>query len=286
MAGDIWTIARMLAWMTDFFAKKEIESPRLNAELLISHAVGQDRLYLYTHFDKPLERTELDFLRDAVKKRASGICAAYIVGNKEFMGLPLEVTPAVLVPQPDTEILVDRVLELRGDIPLTVADLGTGSGAIMVSLLHYRPQWRGIATDISGEALAVARKNLAAHACLERCECLQGDFWKPLLGRKVDVLVSNPPYIPTEVIGTLPMEVRCEPHLALDGGSDGLDFYRALAQEAAAYVVPGGLCAVEIGHDQAAAVQALLAANPAFTKPQVHRDLGGHNRVVTWEVKV
>lgn len=282
---DVWTIEKMLSWMTSFFSRKKIAEPRLDAEVLIAHAVQKDRLYLYTHFDTPLSRAELNILRDAVHKRAAGICVAYIIGTKEFMGLPFHVDERVLVPRSDTELLVDTVLQARKEEKLRIGDVGVGSGAILLSVLHYRPQWSGIAVDISESALQVAKQNALQLALDERCIYHCGDFLEPLYGVELDILVSNPPYIPSDDINKLTIEVRKEPRMALDGGTDGLDFYRRLVSDAKRCVVAGGLIAVEIGHDQAADVVALIKSVPEYTEPKVYSDLGGHDRVIAWEVK-
>lgn len=285
MGQDTWTIGRLLAWLPAYFEKVYPAATRLDAEVMLAHVVGKDRLYLYTHYEHPLTKGELATLRGYIERRVAGESVAVILGEKEFMGLPFCVTKDVLVPRPDTEVLVETVLSLRGDEPLCLADIGTGSGAIAVSLLSQRPNWRGVAADISAAALAVAKDNAERNEVLERLELRRGDLLAPLT-EPVDVLVSNPPYIPTGAIPTLAAEVRAEPMTALDGGKDGLAFYRRLISEALTKVVPGGLIAVEIGYEQGRAVSELVRAQDAYTEPQIVLDYGGRQRVVYWEVKV
>lgn len=284
MGQDTWTIGRLLAWLPAYFEKVYPAATRLDAEVLLAHVVGKDRLYLYTHYEHPLTKGELATLRGYIERRVAGESVAVILGEKEFMGLPFCVTKDVLVPRPDTEVLVETVLSLRGDEPLRLADIGTGSGAIAVSLLRQRPNWRGVAADISAAALSVAKDNAERNEVLERLELRRGDLLAPLT-EPVDVLVSNPPYIPTGAIPTLAAEVRAEPMTALDGGKDGLAFYRRLTSEALTKVVPGGLIAVEIGYEQGRAVSELVRAQDAYTEPQIVLDYGGRQRVVYWEVK-
>ncbi len=280
-----WDLRSMLSWMTGYLQDKHIPDARLEAELLLAQAVGQDRLYLYTHYDTPLTTAELARLKSWLLRRVAGESAAVIFGEKEFMGLPFRVTADVLIPRGDTEILVTEVLSRRGDAPQTVLDIGTGSGAILGSLLHYRPQWHGTAVDCSPAALAVAADNFAALGVASRAVTEESDLFSAVVGERFDVVVSNPPYIPTGAIPTLAPEVRREPHSALDGGADGLDVLRRLVRQAAEHVVAGGLCALEIGYEQGRAVQALVQADERYTAPKVVRDLGGHDRVVIWEVK-
>ncbi len=285
MATEVWTVARMMNWMTDFFARHKVDTPRLDAELLVADAMGKDRMFLYTHFETPLTKDELGVLRTNVKMRVAGNCVAYILGKKEFMDMTFSVSPSVLVPRPDTEILVTAILDLKGDTDLKIADIGTGSGAIILSLLHYRSRWNGIATDISEEALRIAKSNAEALGLADRVEFRRGDMFSPLQNEKVDIWVSNPPYIPTNDIKKLSNEVRKEPLIALDGGVDGLDFYRKLIAEARKYVMPGGLCALEIGFDQANDVIEIIYAEHKEAEPKIIKDFGGNDRVVFWEVK-
>lgn len=278
--SEIWTIGAILKWTGQYFGEKGVDTPRLDAEVLLSHILGKDRLYLYTHFDQPLTPEELAHYRASVKKRVLRWPVAYIIGYKEFMGLCFQVSPAVLVPRPDTEILVEAVAKRLAltDSPV-IADLGTGSGAIIVSLLSLLPQADGQAVDISPQALAVAKTNAVSNGVADRLTLREGDFLTPLAGRSFDVLVSNPPYIPAGDISGLSAEVRQEPRLALDGGNDGLTFYRRMMASGPPLLKPGGFIAVETGAGQAPAVAALAAAQ-GLKQIEIIKDLAGIERVV------
>ncbi|MCX7781892.1 MAG: peptide chain release factor N(5)-glutamine methyltransferase [Negativicutes bacterium] len=279
--ADIWTIGAILKWTGQYFSEKGVESPRLDAEVLLSHILGRDRLYLYTHFDQPLNPDELAAFRECVKKRVMRQPVAYITGKKEFMGLEFTVNSAVLIPRPDTEILVEQAeARLRGIESPQIADLGTGSGAIIVSLLCRLAGASGVAVDISPAALAVARANAVRHGVDTRLELTAGDLFAPLTGKLFDAILSNPPYIPAADIAGLAAEVRAEPQLALDGGPDGLNFYRRLMAAAPQFLKPGGFIAVEVGAGQAEAVSG-LALEAGLVPDGIIRDYGGVARVVT-----
>ena len=278
--SDIWTIGSILKWTGQYFSEKGVENPRLDAEVLLSHILGRDRLYLYTHFEQPLEQTELAAFRECVRKRAARLPVAYITGHKEFMGLTFRVGPAVLVPRPDTEILVEAAMKrLQGLTAPAILDLGTGSGAIIVSLLSNLPAASGTAVDISGPALAIAGQNAGLHAVAGRLRLLEGDLFGPVQGLQFDAVISNPPYIPAGDIADLAAEVRQEPRGALDGGQDGLDFYRRILAEVPGFLKPGGFVALEVGIGQAQAVAA-LAQSAELGLAEICRDLGGIERVV------
>ena len=275
---DIWTIGSILQWTEQYFSSKGIESPRLDAEVLLRHVLSKQRIFLYVHFDEPLEQAELTLFREMVKKRVKRMPVAYIVGQKEFMGLTFRVTPDVLVPRPETEILVQEALARLPEGGCCVADIGTGSGAIAVSLAKRVASLHVLAVDISAAALEVAAGNAEAHSVAGRVEFLQGDLLQPLAGRQLAAIISNPPYIESADIGGLAPEVRVhEPRLALDGGSDGLDFYRRLIREGEPLLAGQGFFAFEVGAGQAEAVAAL--AGTAF-EVAVSRDYAGLERVV------
>ncbi len=282
--GQVWTIGAMLKWSEQYFGSHGAETPRLDAEVLLSYLLGQKRIYLYVHFDQPLTADELARYRELVKRRAAGEPVAYICGEKEFMGLAFKVTPAVLVPQPDTEILVESVIERLKGKTAHIADICTGSGAIALALAHYLPEASLAATEISTEALAIAKDNAEKLKLSERVEFREGDLLSPLSGETFDAIVSNPPYIPSGEIPGLPREVQAEPKLALDGGADGLDFYRRLVGESAARLKDGGFLAVECGDTQAEEIAA-MAKNGGFGKTEIVRDLADKERVVVmWKV--
>lgn len=278
---ELWTIGRILKWTEQYFKEKGIESPRLDAEVLLSHILGRERIYLYVHFDEPLEPAELARYREAIKQRVQRVPVAYIIGEKEFMGLTFKVTADTLVPRPDTEILVQAAVErlrARGETP-RFADIGTGSGAICLSILHFLPKAQADTVDISPAARAVAEENAAALGASDRVTFHTGDLLAPLAGQCYDAILSNPPYIPDGDIAALAPEVRLkEPRTALAGGKDGLDFYRRLTADAPAHLKDGGFLAVEVGIDQAAPVAAL--AVPAFSHTEILKDYAGIERVV------
>ena len=285
--ADVWTMTRLLTWTTDFFREHGIENPRLDAEVLLGAVLGKDRMYLYVHFDEPLEPAELARFRSYVKERAAHVPLAYVLGRREFMGLDFRVTRDTLIPRPDTEILVQcavdflRARAAEGRDDLALADIGTGTGAIALSVLHYTEGTRADAVDISPAAAEVARENAERLNLTERIEIHEGDLIAPLAGCSYDVILSNPPYIPTADIATLMPEVRSyEPHLALDGGTDGLNIYRRLMADAPALLKEGGAIAVEVGIDEAAAVAALAMAHPRIVRTEILKDLAGIERVV------
>lgn len=284
---EIWTIGKILKWTEGYFQRAGLDSPRLDAEVLLSHVLKKERIFLYVHFDQPMEAAELAAYRDCIRRRVQRQPVAYITGRKEFMGLEFKVTPAVLIPRPDTEILVEAVLQrLRAGAEAAgsrIADIGTGSGAICLSLLNYLPQLRAAAVDISSEALAVAEENARILGLSDRLELCQGDMLAPLQADcgQLAAIVSNPPYIPRGDIGGLEPDVRdFEPLGALDGGVDGMDFYRRLLTEGAPLLQPEGFLAMETGISQAGQVKRLAEALPQWGRCEIIRDLAGIERVV------
>lgn len=279
-----WTIARLLAWTTDFFARRELESPRLCAELLLAHALGCQRLELYTRHEHIPQPGALASFREAVREAAAGRPIAYLTGVKEFFALPFEVTPAVLIPRPETEVLVERTIALIRSAhppPQRVLDLGTGSGCIAVSLARHLPGVRVFASDISAEALRVAQRNAERHGLAGRIEFREGDLlacWQE--GEPFDVIVCNLPYIGANEAAELPASVRdYEPHVALYAGEDGLAILRRLAEEAPAHLTAGGHLLSEVGYGQSASVRALLD-EAGWRDIVTYRDDLRHERVV------
>lgn len=274
----MWTILSVLTWTEKRFAERGLGTPRLDAQVLLAKVLERDRVYLYTHFDQPLGPEELGAYRGLIRRRLEGEPVAYLVGKREFRSLELAVDPRVLVPRPDTETLVEVALTLA---PPTgrVADIGTGSGAIALALKQERAELEVLAVDASAAAAAVARDNAARLGLA--VEVLEGDLLVPLVARgPFDLIVSNPPYIPSAELATLPPEVRREPRAALDGGPDGLDLFRRLVREAPPLLQPTGALAVEVGAGQATAVAALFAAAGCYDPARTTRDLGGIERVV------
>lgn len=279
--GKIWVIGEVLQWTAKYLADKGIANPRLDAEVLLAHVLKTDRLRLYVDFHKPLQTEELTNYRELIKQRAQRIPVAYLTGNKEFMGLPFFVSPAVLIPRPDTEILVQAVLDrVRSRQAPIIVDVGTGSGAIIVSLLKLLPSARGIAIDLSPEALAVAGENARRQEVAERLELRQGDLLASMERRNVDVIVANPPYIPAGDLARLEPEVHQEPMLALNGGADGLTCYRKLVGQSVEILTAGGLLAFEVGIGQSGAVAALMTKTNAYGDIEIIKDYGGIERVI------
>jgi release factor glutamine methyltransferase len=278
---EVWRIETILKWTRQYFTDKGVENPRLDAEVLLSHILKIDRVHLYVNFDQPLEETELAAYRIAVKKRAARLPVAYIIGSKEFMGLEFDVTPAVLIPRPDTEMLVEVALKrlVAVDNP-HILDIGTGSGAICVSMLVKLPSASAITVDISPEALLVAKGNADKHQVTERLSFCPGDLFVPVAGQKFTAILSNPPYIPVADIAALTPEVRQEPSLALVGGEDGLDFYRRIIENGSEHLVAGGFIALEVGIGQAPFVAAIAEATGTYTVSEIVKDYGGIERVV------
>lgn len=278
---EVWTIETLLKWTRQYFGEKGVENPRLDAEVLLSHILEKDRLYLYVHFDQPLEEKELVAFRSAVKKRAARLPVAYIIGNKEFMGLDFKVTPAVLIPRPDTEILVETALNrLKTMESPQILDIGTGSGAICISMLVKQQSAKGIAIDISPEALSVAKTNAERHQVDERLTFCLGDLFAPVQDQVFNAILSNPPYIPEADIAGLTPEVRQEPSQALVGGKDGLDFYRRIIREGRNYLAAGGFIAMEVGIGQSQQVAAMAEETGFYKVSEIVKDYGGIERVV------
>ena len=276
----LWTVLEVVRWTTARFEKQGLDSPRLDAELLATSAFSISRVELYTHFDRPLGGDELATYRDLVRRRLAGEPVAYLLGRKEFWSLDLKVSPHVLVPRPDTETLVEHAVafmkELPADKPIRMADIGTGSGAIALALKKEQPRAEVWAVDLSGDALSIAKEN-AIRLGLD-LHFVLGNLMEPLTGA-FDLIVSNPPYIPTRDIDGLSPEVRREPRMALDGGRDGLDLVRTLVGQAWTALVPGGALAVEIGEGQAKGTQSIFS-QAGFVSVASRNDLAGIARVV------
>jgi len=278
-----WTTAAVLDWTIKRFSDAAIAGPRLEAQVLIAHALGVTRMQLYTGFDRPLGEDELKAARELIRRRLAGEPLAYLVGEQEFWSLPFTVDPSVLIPRQDTETVVQLVVDTLADraTPRMALDLGTGSGVLAVTIAKELPGVAMIATDVSAAAAAMARTNATRNGVDARVEVRIGDLFAPVAGETFDLIVSNPPYIASAVIATLDREVRREPMLALDGGPDGLVLVRRLVEGLAAACNPGALIAIEHGYDQGDAVAALVDATGAFTPAVVVRDLAKQPRVTT-----
>jgi release factor glutamine methyltransferase len=278
-----WTIGKLLNWTTDYLRRRGSDSPRLDAEVMLAFVLDWQRVQLYTHFEEEVGEQARSAFRDLVRRRAEGSPVAYLVGRKEFYSLTLEVSPAVLIPRPESEFVVVEFLEVAKTIEAPrVVDVGTGSGCLAIAGAHRKPSARVIAIDLSRDALEMAGRNAARHGVADRIDFRQGDLLGPVAAEgPFDVIFSNPPYIPTGDIPTLEAGVRdYEPQLALDGGPDGLAVVTRLIAQAVPLLRPGGQLILEIGTAQEQPVRALIATHPEFELAPTVYDLRKHPRVI------
>jgi release factor glutamine methyltransferase len=282
-----WTVLPLLEWTERYLRERSFEESRLNAELLLAHALRLPRLGLYLQFDRPLAAPELALFRKLLLRRMTHEPVQYILGETEFMGLPFEVTPAVLIPRPETEELVEEAigwLRNSGSAEGTIFEIGTGSGNIAVALGKFLPGARVISLEKSGEALAVARRNCVRHG-LQNVEFLQADVFSSELdgefdGRVFDAVVSNPPYVPAAEFSLLQPEVRdFEPRLATTDGADGFLFIRRIAGLACRLLRPGGGMFLEIGYGQADVAER-IARESGLRGVGVRKDFAGIARIL------
>lgn len=284
-------IREILDKADEYLGRHEVESPRLDAEVLLADLLNTERIKLYVNYDYPLTSEQKSAYRKRLEKRAKGQPLSYITGKKEFMSLDFIIEPGVLIPRPETEELVEEILRFcrsRDWQSPRIVDLGTGSGAILVSLAHYLPESRGVGIDISSGAADVARRNVAKHDLQDRLAVLEGSWAEPLLPDKageVDLVVSNPPYIADEDMEDLPRHVREEPDRALAAGSDGLRSYRELIPQSAELLREGGLLALEIGHDQGEEILSLLSSDGFWQDVELKQDGGGRDRIIFARLK-
>lgn len=279
---SVWTIMKILNWTKQYFADKGVENPRLDAEILLCAVLKCERINLYIDFERPLDESELAQFKQMVIRRAQGEPLAYILGEKAFMRNTFKVNKYTLVPRPETELLVEHLVRICEQInqEAKILDIGTGSGAIIVSLLDYLPQAKGVGVDISAGALKVAKENAVNIGVSSRAAFLHSDLFTAIPDeKKFDIIVSNPPYIPAKDISSLAKDVQNEPHSALDGGEDGLDFYRKITAEASLHMAEDGMLAFEIGINQSEAVSGLCREN-GFTAVAVGKDYAGIDRMV------
>jgi len=270
--AEIWTPLKLVAWTQEYFARKSVDAPRLTAELLLAHALRCDRVRLYLDFEKPIQEPELAAFRELVRRRADGEPTAYLTGRRDFFGRTFAVDPRVLVPRPETELVAETALAALPEGGRAL-DLGTGSGVLAVTLALGRPGARVLATDASEDALAVARDNAARHSAV--VEFVHGDLWSAVHeGERFDVVVSNPPYVPSAELAGLSREVRREPCMALDGGPDGLDLLRRVVAGAPAHLVPGGTLVVEMHESHVRSVPA-ICLEAGFAVAEARKDLAG-----------
>ncbi|MEZ4220110.1 MAG: peptide chain release factor N(5)-glutamine methyltransferase [Polyangiaceae bacterium] len=284
MSQENWTVDRVLAWAIQDFQTRGIDSARLEAELLLSGVLALDRIQLILQRSRPLNGDELSRFRDHIKRRRRGEPLFYILGRREFFGHSFRVTAAVLIPRPDSEVLVETALARTQSRSMygNLLDLCTGSGCIAVAFAKQRRTWRVLATDISEAALEVARHNVLRLGVVHQVELRAGDLFRAVpAGRRFDAIVANPPYIPGADVEALDVGIReFEPKLALSGGDDGLDVLRRIVRDAPSFLLPSGSLSLEIQFDQGEAVSALLRES-GFEDVQVHRDLGQRDRVVS-----
>jgi release factor glutamine methyltransferase len=282
-----WTIVSILQWAGNYLQTQGISEPRASAEVLLAHCLNFSRLELYLHHDQPLSNDELSCYKRLLKRRLAHEPTQYITGHQEFWSLDFLVSPAGLIPRPETELLVEAVLtHLRQNEPwdgvVQLLDVGTGSGILGVVLAKELPQVRIVAIDRSWEALSLARENARRHGVQQRITFVRGDLLEPMARLPhFTGIVSNLPYVPTAEWEQLPPDIKeYEPRLALDGGLDGLNIIRSLVSEAPHVMKPGGLLAMEVGQGQAEAVQQLLAVRNAYTPAKINLDYQRIGRVV------
>jgi len=302
-----WTILAMLRWTADYLRTKEVSEPRAAAEILLAHTLGISRLDLYLRYDQPLNAEELARFKALMVRRREGEPVAYLTGHREFWSLDIQVTPAVLIPRPETETLVAAALEAgrfyeekelssggQGEDPpktenrkpkthsLRGLEVGVGSGAVVIALAKELPYLSWVGVDLSGAALIVARANARRHAVLHRVHLLRSDLLaalKPIAA--FTLLVANLPYVPRAQWERLPREIKAfEPPGALLGGNDGLDLIRPLIRQAPRYVMGGGWLLLEVGDRQAPQVVALVAETGAYDRIETIKDFSGMDRVV------
>jgi len=282
--SDVWTVGRLLTWTTEWLVSRGSESPRLDAEVLLAFVRGCQRIALYTAFDVPVNDDERARFRGLVKRRGEGEPVAYLVGSKEFFSLPFGVSPAVLIPRPETEGLVIRVIDIcqSAGEQARIVDVGTGSGAIAVTLAKRMPRATFVATDISPAALAVARDNATRHGVADRIEFVECDLLDtPAAVGPWDVIVSNPPYVREDEFDALPRDVRLhEPRTALVSGPTGVEVIGRLAAAAAKTLAPGGWLLVEVGPSTATAAEQVIAAHAELVPEPTLKDLAGLPRIV------
>lgn len=279
-----WTIAKVLAWAAGDFKERGLDSPRLEAEVLLAHVLGVERVRLILDAHKPLEPSELARYRDAIKRRRAGEPVAYVTGQREFYGLTFHVDKRVLIPRPDTETLVEVALDATRHRKLAgrALDLCTGSGCVAIAFAKARPTWRVTGADLSPDAIEVARANALRLGAIWGVRFVCGDLYAAVgADEKFELITANPPYIPQAEVEELPRHIRdFEPRLALDGGEDGLRLLPAIAKGAFERLTPGGTLAVEIGAGQGDAV-AELFERAGFHQVERRKDYGGHERVVS-----
>ena len=290
---NIWTIQKLLNWTTEYLTNKGVDSPRLSAELLLSHALGLKRIDLYTQFDQQVPQQQLDMLHGLVKRAGLHEPVAYLIGKTEFYSLELDITADCLIPRPETELLVQRAIEFlrsRSGVQY-VCDLCTGSGCIAVAIAKNCPEANVTATDISSAALKVAARNVEKHRLTEHVRLLCGDLFEPIVKQldvnQFDLIVCNPPYVSTAEFEKLDKNVKdYEPVSALLAGADGMDVYRRIIKKVDEFLKPGAALMLEIGYAQGPAVKELFEQTDAFVEIKLEKDFQNNDRIVIARKKV
>ena len=288
-AKMVWTVGELLTRTHEFFARQGVAEARLSAELLLAHVLACSRLELYTRFERTVSPADIAAFRELVRRRRDKMPVAYLIGQAWFYSLEFEVSPAVLIPRPETETLVEQTIQLARQAPaqtqVRILELGVGSGCIAIALAKNFPTAQLTGTECSAAALDLAAKNARRHGVVERVRFLQGDLFAPLEALpptpRFHITVSNPPYIPTAQLDTLMPEVSgYEPRIALDGGADGLAFYRRIAAEVPRWLEPDGVVLVETAFDQTPAVERIFSQTRWYAATRIIADAAGHPRCV------
>ena len=280
-------IKELVLRATDYLARHNIPSPRLDAEVLLSYLLKKERIFLYLNWDSILRKHTIDLFRKLVLKRSKHVPIAYLIGHKEFMSIDFEVNEKVLIPRPETETLIEATLKkmaLQPNREWVAIDMGTGSGNIAVALARNQ-NVRIYASDISEDALSISKKNAKKNKVEKSIRFLCGDLFKSFnglnLAEDIDFVVSNPPYVSSSDFEKLPIDIKqYEPRIALDGGTDGIDFYPELVKGAEEFLKPHGFLIMEIGYGQVGEIKKLVSLSKAFLEPKIVMDYGGIERVV------
>ena len=284
MADHSWTILRVIQWTTDYFKEKNVEEPRASAEILLAQVLKLKRIQLYLNYDKPLHTEELSRYKDYIKQRVAGKPVQYITGTQEFWSIPLRLTSAVLIPRPESELLVERGVQAVSETyrPL-ILEIGTGSGAISIALAKEIESAFIVGTDISCQALSVAKQNRDRAGVSERLSYIQCDLLKCMRPKNhFHLIVSNPPYVSEEEYENLPTSIKSfEPQKALLAGKEGLDILKPLIHQAHNYLLPGGYLLLEIGAGQGDAVLAITRDLGVYREISIIKDYAGKNRVLS-----
>ena len=291
-----WTIIKLLRWTTSYFESHDIDGPRIEAEILLAHALQLQKIDLYLQYDQPVSSNELSMFKVLIKRRINREPVAYIVGKKEFWSMDFMVSKDVLIPRPETEFLVETAINLLPQdsashpmfIPKRILELGTGSGAVVLALASMRPCHLFFASDRKTAPVKLAKQNATHHGFESRIRFICADWFEPFKDKRpvFDMIVSNPPYIPSRVIGKLQPEiVRYEPFSAIDGGEDGLLFLRHIINHAHFYLQQKGYLLLEIGHDQRDDVRNIADQCAKYENIVYTKDYGGHDRVVQMRKK-